>query len=82
MKNTYSNTAYTQHRGFRHVGIRSVSYFDSEIYCEPDTEVTSSVFVNGVLSFAIREQYNNIPVYNGIVFNNQLTLMYVLRALQ
>lgn len=50
---TYSNTAYTQHLGFRHVGVWSVSYFDSEIYCEPDTEGISSVFVNGVLSFAI-----------------------------
>lgn len=54
IKTTYSDAAYTQHLGFRHVGARwSASCFDSEIYWEPDTGETSSVLVNGVLSVAI-----------------------------
>lgn len=54
IKMTYSDAAYTQHLGFRHVGEWwSASCFDNEIYWEPDTGVTSSALVNGVLSFAI-----------------------------
>lgn len=52
-KKTHSSAAYTQHLGFRHGGVWSVSCFDSDMYSEPDTGVTSSVLVNGVLSVAI-----------------------------
>lgn len=55
-RGTHRSAAYTKQLGFRHLGVGSVSYFDSEMYCEPDVDAKSSVLaVNGVLSFAIGE---------------------------
>lgn len=59
MKITYSNTAYTQYLGVRHVGVWLVLCFENEVYCESDTDMTSLV-INGVLSVAIGSKNNVI----------------------
>lgn len=79
--NTHSTAAYTQHLGFRHDGVWSASYFDSEMYSEPDTGVTSSVLVNGVLSFAIgvvfyKKKNRFIKCYLYNIIYNEVHKMY------